>query len=134
VGRIQINAMMLSGALAGLAGAVVVLGEVPFRRFPSDFYGAGYGFEGLAAALLAGGSAWAIFPAALLFGGLASGAEQMTFDVGTPKQIVSVVQAILIIAVAARVVIRQRGKKPVITKPDAAAIPEAAAVPEPGSV
>lgn len=134
VARVQINAMLLSGALAGLAGAVVILGEVPFKRFPSDFYGAGYGFDGLAAALLAGGSAWAIFPAALLFGGLASGAEQMTFDVGTPKQIVSVVQAILILAVGVRIVIRSRTKKTVLSKPDATAIPAAIAAPEPGSV
>ncbi|MBC8104846.1 MAG: ABC transporter permease [Cytophagales bacterium] len=134
VARVQINAMLISGALAGLAGAVVILGEVPFRRFPSDFYGSGYGFDGLAAALLAGGSAWALFPAALLFGGLASGAEQMTFDVGTPKQIVSVVQAILIIAVAARLVVRRPGNRPVSHTPGSEVIPPSVAAPEPGSL
>ena len=54
VGRVQIRAMLLSGALAGLAGAVLILGEVPFRRFPADFYGVGYGFDGLAVAPLGG--------------------------------------------------------------------------------
>jgi ABC-type uncharacterized transport system permease subunit len=58
----------------------------------------------------------------------------MTFDVGTPKQIVSVVQAILIIAVAARIVIRRRGKQTVTNKPDATAIPEAISKPEPGTI
>lgn len=110
VTRVRINAFVLSGALAGLAGAVLVLGVVPFRRFPADFYGAGYGFDGLAVALLAGGSAWAVPGAALLFGALGAGAEAMAFNVGTPKQIVSVVQAILIVAVAARFVLRQRGQ------------------------
>ena len=100
--RVQINAMLLSGAMAGLAGAVVVLGATPFRRFPADFYGVGYGFDGLAVALLAGGSLWAVFPAALLFGALGSGAEAMAFETPTPKQIVFVVQALLIIFVAAR--------------------------------
>jgi simple sugar transport system permease protein len=102
--------MLVSGALAGLAGAVTVLGEVPFRRFPADLYGIGYGFEGLAVALLAGGSLWAVFPAALLFGVLGAGAEAMAFEVNTPKQIASVVQAILIVAVAARIVLKRRAK------------------------
>jgi general nucleoside transport system permease protein len=110
VGRVQILAMMASGALAGLAGAVAVLGETPFRRFPADFYGIGYGFDGLAVALLAapGGTAsvWGIFPAALLFGALSAGALEMEFN-DTPKQIVAVVQAALIIAVAARFVLRR---------------------------
>lgn len=113
VARVQINAFLWSGALAGLAGAVLVLGVVPFRRFPADFYGAGYGFDGLAVALLAGGSAGGVLPAALLFGALGAGAEAMSFNVGTPKQIVNVVQAILIVAVAARVVVRKRQKRAV---------------------
>lgn len=108
VARVQMNAFLLSGALSGLAGAVLVLGVVPFRRFPADFYGAGYGFDGLAVALLAGGSAWGVLPSALLFGALGAGAEAMSFNVGTPKQIVNVIQAILIVAVAARVVVRRK--------------------------
>jgi general nucleoside transport system permease protein len=106
-GRIQIFAMLISGALAGLAGAVVILGETPFRRFPADFYGVGYGFDGLAVALLAGGSLTAVFPAAFLFGALSAGALEMEFN-DTPKQIVAVVQAVLIVAIAAKVVLRRR--------------------------
>jgi simple sugar transport system permease protein len=108
VGRIQINAMMAAGALSGLAGAVVVLGASSFRRFPADFYGIGYGFDGLAVALLAGGSAWAVLPSALLFGALSAGADAMDFNANTPKQIVQAVQAIILVAVAARVVLRQK--------------------------
>jgi len=132
-GRIQIQAMLLSGALAGLAGAVVILGTVPFRRFPSDFYGSGYGFDGLAVALLAGASAWAVLPSSLLFGGLAAGAEQMAFDVGTPKQIVTVVQAILIIAVATRIVLRKPSRRLRPSAPPAEALPATIAQPERGS-
>lgn len=133
VGRVQINAMLLSGALAGLAGAVLVLGEVPFKRFPADFYGAGYGFDGLAVALLAGASAWALLPSALLFGGLGAGAEQMAFDVGTPKQIVTVVQAILIVAVAARIVIRRGGTRSLVSAPPPGTLPTPVTAPERGS-
>ena len=107
VNRVQIIAMMFSGALAGLAGAVTILGATPFRRFPADFYGVGYGFDGLAVALLAGGSIPGVFPAALLFGAMTAGAQEMEFN-DTPKQIVMVVQAVLIVAVAARVVLRRR--------------------------
>lgn len=110
VGRARITAMMLAGALAGLAGSLVVMGRLPFGRFPADFYGLGYGFDGLAVALLAGGSLWWTLPSALLFGAMGTGAEQMEFDANTPKQIVAVVQAILIVAVAARFVRKQRRK------------------------
>ncbi|MBC7807813.1 MAG: ABC transporter permease, partial [Akkermansiaceae bacterium] len=102
VSRVRVRAMLVSGSLCGLAGAVLVLGVVPFKSFPADFYGAGYGFDGLAVALLAGGSAFGVLPAALLFGALGAGAEEMDFKAEIPKQIVAVVQAILIVAVAAR--------------------------------
>lgn len=111
VDRVCIEAMLASGALAGLAGAVVVLGASSFRRFPADFYGVGYGFDGLAVALLAGGSAWAVLPSALLFGALSAGADAMDFNADTPKQIVQAIQAILLIAVAARITIRLPRKR-----------------------
>ena len=104
--RIRIHAMLLSGALAGLAGGVLVLGESPFRRFPADLYGVGYGFDGLAVALLAGGSPLLCVPCALLFGGLSAGADNLAFVTGIPKQVAGVVQAVLIVAVAVRVLPR----------------------------
>jgi general nucleoside transport system permease protein len=111
--KIQVLAFVVSGALAGLAGAVSILGEVPFRRFVADFYGIGYGFDGLAVALLAAGSSGlpnplAIIPCALLFGGLSAGAEMMEFNANIPKQVVMVVQAILIATIGARLVLRWR--------------------------
>ncbi|MBC8140602.1 MAG: ABC transporter permease [Armatimonadetes bacterium] len=111
VSTVRIRAMLASGALCGLGGAVLVLGVVPFKSFPADFYGAGYGFDGLAVALLAGGSPFGVLPSALLFGALGAGAEQMDFDAGVPKQIVAVVQGILIVAVAARFVLPRWRKK-----------------------
>jgi len=107
-GLVRIRAMLVSGGLCGLAGAVLVLGVIPFKSFPADFYGAGYGFDGLAVALLAGGSPIGVLPSALLFGGLGAGAEEMDFNANIPKQIVAVVQAILIIAVAARFALPKR--------------------------
>jgi simple sugar transport system permease protein len=111
--QMQVLAFVLAGAFAGIAGAVTVLGESPFRRFPADFYGIGYGFDGLAVALLAAGSSglasvWGVFPSALLFGALGAGAEAMDFTANVPKQIVQVVQAILIALIAARFTLRYR--------------------------
>ncbi|MDX1931066.1 MAG: ABC transporter permease [Capsulimonadales bacterium] len=108
--RVRRVAFVVSGALCGAAGAVTVLGETPFRRFPADFYGIGYGFDGLTVALLVAGAgfprtlfaALALLPSALLFGALSAGGEAMAFDTETPKQVIAVVQAILILAVAAR--------------------------------
>jgi general nucleoside transport system permease protein len=108
VERATLRAFLLSGALAGLAGATVVLGVVPFRRFPADFYGIGYGFDGLAVALLAGSAPWAVLPAALLFGALGAGADQMSFATETPKQLAQVVQALLILGLSARLVWKKR--------------------------
>ena len=111
VAAVRVRALLVSGALCGVAGAVLVLGVVPFKSYPADFYGAGYGFDGLAVALLAGGSAWGVIPSALLFGALGAGAEEMDFNAGIPKQVVYVVQAILIIAVAARFTLPRRPKE-----------------------
>jgi simple sugar transport system permease protein len=109
--RVRYGAFLLSGALAGLAGAIVVCGETPFRRFPADFSSVGYGFEGLAVAMLAGGgSLWTILPAALLFGALGAGAEAMAFETQTPKQLVMVLEAILIASLTVR--IARRGGRP----------------------
>ena len=108
VERVTLRAFLLSGALAGLAGAVVVLGVVPFRRFPADFYGIGYGFDGLAVALLAGNAPGAVLPAALLVGALGAGADQMSFATETPKQLAQVVQALLILGLSARFVWKKR--------------------------
>ncbi len=108
VERVTLRAFLLSGALAGLAGAVVVLGIVPFHRFPADFYGIGYGFDGLAVALLAGSQVWAVLPAALLFGALGAGADQMSFATETPKQLAQVVQALLILGLSTRFVWKKR--------------------------
>ncbi len=120
VSRVRIVAMLVSGALCGLAGTLEIFGPTRYRFFPADFYGAGFGFDGLAVALLAGGSPWGVFPSALLFGALGAGAENMDFEAGTPKQIVAVVQALVILAVAARFVARRR--RPAAPSP----VPEAA--------
>ncbi len=104
--RTIVRAMLASGAIAGFAGAVQVLAYE--GRFYTGF-SPGYGFDALGVALLAGGSAIALVPAAFLFGALAKGALALQME-GVPKGITTVVLAMLILIAAA---VRSRGVRKV---------------------
>lgn len=95
--RTTVRAMVASGAIAGFAGAVQVLAYE--GRFYTGF-SPGYGFDALGVALLAGGSAFALLPAALLFGVLAKGALALQIE-GVPKGVTTIVLAMLILIAAA---------------------------------
>jgi general nucleoside transport system permease protein len=100
VPRTVVTAMCLSGALAGIAGAVEVLAV--HHRF-LDQFSPGYGFDSIAVALLGGMNAVGVTLSALLFGGLNSGAISMESGfTETPRQIAGIVQAVVIIAVGAQ--------------------------------
>ena len=90
--------MALSGALAGMAGIVQVLG-VDIHM--TDTVAAGYGFDAIAVALLARSNPWGILPAALLFGALHNGASFMQLQTQVSSDLISIVQASVIIFVAA---------------------------------
>ncbi len=95
--------MTLSGALAGLAGATQVLG---IDHWVGQGFSAGYGFDSIALALLGKSHPLGIVLAALLFGILRGGATSMQSMAGIPIHIVSVIQAMVIIFVAAPAIIR----------------------------
>ncbi len=97
VPRVAVRAMALSGALAGLAGAMQVLAYE--HRF-YDGFSPGYGFDALGVALLSGGSAWGLLPSALLFGVLSQGATAVQL-LGVPKGIGGVMLGLLIVVFAA---------------------------------
>jgi simple sugar transport system permease protein len=99
VSRTVVTAMCLSGALAGLAGAVEVL-AVHHRYL--DQFSPGYGFDSIAVALLGGLNPPGVTAAALLFGGLKSGANAMYTQTQTPIMIVGVVQAVVVLAIGIR--------------------------------
>ena len=87
-------AMALSGALAGLAGAVEVMGV--HHKF-YDQFSPGYGFDSIAVALLGGNTAVGTALSALLFGALRNGAVNMQLATDTPREIVTLIQAIVIV-------------------------------------
>jgi general nucleoside transport system permease protein len=103
VAKNTVLAMSLSGLLAGAAGAVEVLGVT--HRHELGF-GSGYGFDSIAIALLGKNNPFGVVAAALLFGGLKSGATQMQFNTQISGSIISVVQGLVLLFVAADVIIR----------------------------
>ena len=102
-GRLTVIAMAMSGGLAGLAGSVEVLGLN--RNLPAAF-STGYGFDAIAVALLARSNPIAVIPAALLWGGLRSGASLMQIRSGISLDMINVIQALVLVFIAADPVIR----------------------------
>jgi len=96
-------AMVLSGALAGLAGATQVLGT---DHWVGQGFSAGYGFDAIALALLGKSHPLGVVIAGVLFGTLRSGATRMQSMAGIPIDIISIIQALVIIFVAAPAIIR----------------------------
>ena len=94
VPRTIILAMLLSGGLAGLAGAVEILGV--HHKF-YDQFSPGYGFDSIAVAFLGGNTAIGTALSGLLFGVLRNGAVNMQLSTDTPKEIVTLIQAIIIV-------------------------------------
>ncbi|MCS7066976.1 MAG: ABC transporter permease [Fimbriimonadales bacterium] len=93
-----IEAMLLAGAFAGLGGAIEVCGSQYrfFEGFPSE-----YGFDGIAVALMGvNHPAWTVLTAFAL-GALRNGAYNLHVVTGAPKEIAMIVQAALILYVAA---------------------------------
>ncbi|MGQ9494307.1 MAG: ABC transporter permease [Anaerolineae bacterium] len=101
--RNVILAMVLSGALAGLAGASQVLGV---DHWVGQGFTAGYGFDSIALALLGKSHPLGVVLASLLFGTLRSGATRMQSLAGIPIDIISIIQGLVIIFVAAPAIIR----------------------------
>jgi ABC-type uncharacterized transport system permease subunit len=96
VARVRVLAMALSGGIAGLVGANFVLG---YKHYYEDNFSGGIGYMGIAVAVLGRLHPVGIVAAALLFGTLSQGA--LAVNAIVPKEIVDVLQAVVILAVAA---------------------------------
>ncbi len=106
------TAMLISGALAGLGGAIETLGVS--YRFESGL-SAGLGFDGITIALLARANPIATIPAALLVGILRSGAASLQFDTGIQPEVVDMLLAITLLLVSlpvlAKLIFRRRAEQ-----------------------
>ncbi|MBN1315195.1 MAG: ABC transporter permease [Anaerolineales bacterium] len=104
VERIMILAICLSGAIAGLGGAGETLGL--YGRYIQDF-SPGYGFDGIAVALVAGLNPIAVIPSAVLFGALRSGGTYMDQFTDIPAEFVIIIQSLVILFMVAPQLIMQ---------------------------
>ena len=105
VARVLVTTMFLSGALAGIAGAIEVMGI--HHRYVEGVAG-NYGFDGIAVALLGGLGGIAVTLSAFFFGFLAGGADYMETLTNVPNSIAVIVQAFVILFVGIRVLRRPR--------------------------
>ncbi len=98
VPRTIVLTMMLSGGLAGIAGAGEVLGV---RHSLSTDLFQGLGFDAIAVALLARSNPIGIIASGLLWGGLLTGASLMQVRANLSIDVIKIVQALIIMFVAA---------------------------------
>jgi len=100
---VTVMAMSLSGALAGLAGTNEVLG---LNHNLAMAFSSGYGFDSIALALLGKNHPVGVVLASLLFGTLRTGARRMQVVAQIPIDIITVLQAFILIFIAAPAIIR----------------------------
>jgi simple sugar transport system permease protein len=103
-------AMLLSGGLAGLAGASQVLGTVT-TGFSAGI-DAGIGFDAITVALLGRSRPWGVFAAGILFGAFKAGGFSMQAAEGVPIDIVVVVQSLIVLFIAAPPLVRAMFRLP----------------------
>jgi simple sugar transport system permease protein len=113
--------MTLSGGLAGLAGANQVMA---ISRNMAMGLSSGYGFDSIALALLGNSHPVGVVLAAILFGTLRNGATNMMVSTRIPIDIISILQALILMFVAAPAIIRAiyRMRRPAQEKEEAVTI------------
>lgn len=102
--RIVTLTMSLSGLLGGLAGAIQMLGVIGFY---ASGISASVGFDSIAVALLGRSQPIGIMFAALLFGAFRAGAPLMQITTRVPSEIVDIIQALIILFLAADLIVRR---------------------------
>lgn len=95
--------MAIAGTLAGLAGTAQVAGT---EKVLTTGIAASFGFDAITVALLGRATPWGTFFAALLYGAFRTGGVTMQAEVGTNVDIVLVVQALIVLFIAAPPLVR----------------------------
>jgi ABC-type uncharacterized transport system ATPase subunit/ABC-type uncharacterized transport system permease subunit len=97
--RMTIQIMLLTGALAGVAGALYVIGPQGGKFLQA--FSPGWGFLALTVALLVRLNPWAVFLGAAFYANMMGGSNAMQITAGVPFPIVSVIQGLIIILITA---------------------------------
>ncbi len=108
VGQAQIWAMVISGGLMGMIGVTQVLGlNNPNNNSLSPNIDAGLGFNAITVALLGRTKPWGVVWASLLYGAFQAGASVMQANDGISTDIISVIEALIVIFVSAPQLIKE---------------------------
>jgi len=132
VNRYTVLALLLSGAFAGLAGAVQVLGVS--HRMLTDGSATGFtggvGFNGIVAALFGQLHPIGTIPAAFLFGGLLVGANSLQRAMQVPSALVGTLNGLVVVFVVSSEILKRRRARPQQSEPaaEAAGPPGAASI------
>lgn len=105
VDRTIILTMALSGGLTGLAGAIQVMGLPPYNY--SAGFTTGYGFDSIAVAILGGTTPIGVAFSSFLFGIMNAGARLMQLRAKVPVEIITILQGLILMFVAANLIIRK---------------------------
>lgn len=104
VGWVQVKVALLSGALAGLAGAIEVAGRAGYVTLDMS---PGYGYSGIVIAMLAALHPLGVVAAAVFVAGILVGADSMSRAVNVPTYIADVIVAVSLIAVLVATMLTQ---------------------------
>jgi len=104
VKRVTILTMLIAGCLAGLAGGIQTLGVNHGYEANQSL---GLGFDGITVAFLAGNNPIGINFSALLFGAMDAGTTRMALNANVAKELIQVIQALILMFVAADQIIRR---------------------------
>ncbi len=99
VNRNIIYAMIVAGALSGLAGALSITGTSSHNIHVLSIF-ENYGFNGLSVALIAGSSPLGCIFAGLMFSALIYAGQSLQFKTGTPSEIVNIMIGVIVFFVA----------------------------------
>jgi general nucleoside transport system permease protein len=114
VGRNTVIVFAISGAIGGLAGSAEVLGN---QFFLAQNFSPGWGYTGIAVAVLGGAAAWGIALAAVFFGLISTAAVQMQFENGLSPSFALVVQSVAVVAVLLAIKWRELRQLHVLGRP-----------------
>jgi general nucleoside transport system permease protein len=103
VERVWVLVFLLAGGLAGLSAATIVQGQT--APLTTNSYGT-YGFDGITVALLGRSRPFGVVLAGLLFGALNAGGTVMEAATGVPSDVTNVIEALIVLFVAAPPLIR----------------------------
>ncbi|MDQ6661576.1 MAG: ABC transporter permease [Chloroflexota bacterium] len=93
--------MALAGAFSGLAGALQLMGQVPYQLIAYTYATQTTGFDAIGVALLGRMTSIGVLLGALLFGGLRQGGNEMGLVANVPGDLVFIIQAIVLFCIAA---------------------------------